>query len=46
VAALRLLILGMTIGAEPLFRLTSRAAGQLLSPQAYIEAVLRSGQGR
>jgi multicomponent Na+:H+ antiporter subunit D len=46
VAALSLLILGMTIGAEPLFRLTSRAAGQLLSPQAYIEAVLRSGQGR
>jgi multicomponent Na+:H+ antiporter subunit D len=46
VAALSLLIVGMTIGAEPLFRLTSHAAGQLLHPQSYIDAVLNSGQGR
>lgn len=46
VSALSLLIVGMTVGAEPLFQLTTRAAGQLLSPQAYIQAVLGPGQGR
>jgi multicomponent Na+:H+ antiporter subunit D len=46
VTALSLLIVGMTIGAEPLFQLTTRAAGQLLAPEAYIQAVLHSGQGR
>jgi multicomponent Na+:H+ antiporter subunit D len=46
VAALSLLIVGMTIGAEPLFQLTTRAAGQLLRPQDYIHAVLGPGQGR
>lgn len=46
VAALTLLIVGMTVGAEPLFRLTSRAAGQLLDSRSYIDAVLNSGQGR
>jgi multicomponent Na+:H+ antiporter subunit D len=46
VTALSLLIVGMTIGAEPLFQLTTRAAGQLLAPQAYIQAVLHAGQGR
>ena len=46
VTALSLLIVTMTFGAEPLFQLTTRAAGQLLSPQSYIEAVLDSGLGR
>jgi multicomponent Na+:H+ antiporter subunit D len=46
VAALSLLIVGMTIGAEPLIQLTTRAAGQLLDPQAYVTAVLGSGLGR
>jgi len=46
VSALSLLILGMTVGAEPLFQLTTRAAGQLLSPQGYIQAVLGPGLGR
>jgi multicomponent Na+:H+ antiporter subunit D len=46
VAALSLLIVGMTIGAEPLFQLTTRAAGQLLSPQDYTRAVLGPGTGR
>ena len=46
VSALALLIVAMTFGAEPLFRLTTRAADQLLSPQAYISAVLESGLGR
>lgn len=46
VAALSLLIVGVTVGADPLFRLTTRAADQLLSPQGYVEAVLGSGLGR
>jgi multicomponent Na+:H+ antiporter subunit D len=46
VAALSLLIVGMTIGAEPLFQLTTRAAGQLLNPREYVRAVLGPGQGR
>lgn len=46
VSALALLIVAMTFGAEPLFQLTTRAADQLLSPQAYISAVLESGLGR
>jgi multicomponent Na+:H+ antiporter subunit D len=46
VAGLSLLIVGMTFAAEPLSRLTTRAAGQLLSPQGYVDAVLGSGQGR
>jgi multicomponent Na+:H+ antiporter subunit D len=46
VSALALLIVAMTFGAEPLFQLTTRAANQLLSPQAYISAVLDSGLGR
>lgn len=46
VAGLSLLILAMTVGAEPLYRVTSQAAGQLLNPDAYIRAVLDSGLGR
>ncbi len=46
VVALSILIVGMTFGAGPLFELTTRAAGQLLSPQDYVQAVLASGQGR
>jgi len=46
VAALGALILGMTVAAGPLFETTTRAAGQLLDPQGYIEAVLQSGLGR
>ena len=46
VVALSLLIVGMTVGAEPLFRMTTRAADQLLAPQDYIRAVLDSGLGR
>jgi multicomponent Na+:H+ antiporter subunit D len=46
VVGLSLLIVGVTIGAQPLFALTSRAAEQLLSPEAYIRAVLVSGEGR
>jgi multicomponent Na+:H+ antiporter subunit D len=43
VAALSLLILAFTFTAEPLFQLTHRAAGQLLHPAGYIEAVLKGG---
>jgi multicomponent Na+:H+ antiporter subunit D len=40
IAALTLVTLAITIGAEPLFALTSRAAAQLLDSQGYIHAVL------
>lgn len=40
VAALSILILGVSIAANPLFELTTRAAGQLLNPAGYIHAVL------
>ena len=40
IAALSVLTLAVTAGAEPLFALTSRAAEQLLDPQGYIRAVL------
>lgn len=46
VAALSLLIVGVTIGADPLFRMTSRAADQLLNPTGYIQAVLGEGAGQ
>jgi multicomponent Na+:H+ antiporter subunit D len=40
IAALSLLTLSMTIGAEPLFDLTSRGAEQLLDRAQYVNAVL------
>jgi multicomponent Na+:H+ antiporter subunit D len=40
IGALSLLTLAMTVGAEPLFELTSRGAHQLLQPDEYVRAVL------
>ena len=40
IGALSLLTLAITIGAEPLFELTSRAAQQLLQREEYVRAVL------
>jgi multicomponent Na+:H+ antiporter subunit D len=40
IAALSVLTLAMTIGAEPLFELTSRGAQQLLQRDEYVRAVL------
>jgi multicomponent Na+:H+ antiporter subunit D len=40
IAALSLVTLAMTVGAEPLFELTSRGAQQLLQRDEYIHAVL------
>lgn len=40
IAALSVLTLAMTVGAEPLYVLTSRAAQQLLTRDAYVHAVL------
>jgi multicomponent Na+:H+ antiporter subunit D len=40
IAGLSLVTLAMTIGAEPLFALTSRGAQQLLQREPYISAVL------
>lgn len=40
IAALSLVTLGMTVGAEPLFDVTSRAAQQVLDREDYIRAVL------
>jgi multicomponent Na+:H+ antiporter subunit D len=42
IAGLSLITIGMTVGAEPLFTLTVRAAEQLLEPAAYVRAVLGS----
>jgi multicomponent Na+:H+ antiporter subunit D len=44
IAAMSLLTLGMSAGAGPLFSLATRAAQQLLQPDAYVQAVL--GRGR
>jgi multicomponent Na+:H+ antiporter subunit D len=43
IAALSLVTIGMTIGAEPLFELTSRGAQQLLQRDEYVRAVLGAG---
>ena len=40
IAALGLLTLAMTVGAQPLFELTSRGAQQLLDREEYVRAVL------
>jgi multicomponent Na+:H+ antiporter subunit D len=40
IAALSLLTVAMTIGAEPLFELTARGARQLLQREEYVRAVL------
>ena len=40
IAALSVVTLGITVGAEPLFDVTSRAAEQLLNRENYIRAVL------
>jgi multicomponent Na+:H+ antiporter subunit D len=40
IGALSLLTVAMTIGAEPIFELTSRGAQQLLQREAYVDAVL------
>jgi multicomponent Na+:H+ antiporter subunit D len=44
IAVLSLLTLGVTPGAQPLFELAMRAAGQLLDPSDYIRAVLGGGR--
>jgi multicomponent Na+:H+ antiporter subunit D len=44
IAMLSLLTLGVTLGAQPLFELAMRAAGQLLDPSDYIRAVLGGGR--
>lgn len=44
IAMLSLLTLGVTFGAQPLFELAMRAAGQLLDPSEYIRAVLGGGR--
>jgi multicomponent Na+:H+ antiporter subunit D len=44
ITALSLLTLAMTVGAEPLFELTSRGAEQLLNRDAYVRAVLGGGR--
>jgi hypothetical protein len=43
IAALSLVTIGMTIGAQPLFELTSRGAQQLLHRDEYVRAVLGGG---
>jgi multicomponent Na+:H+ antiporter subunit D len=43
IAALSLLTIGMTVGAEPLFALTARGASQLLQRDEYVRAVLGGG---
>jgi formate hydrogenlyase subunit 3/multisubunit Na+/H+ antiporter MnhD subunit len=40
IAALSLVTVAMTFGAEPLFELTSRSAHQLLGREEYVRAVL------
>ncbi|NLE85725.1 MAG: Na+/H+ antiporter subunit D [Myxococcales bacterium] len=40
IGALTLLSLGISVGAEPLLDMTSRVAGDLLEPSAYVRAVL------
>ncbi|MCC7233770.1 MAG: hypothetical protein IT163_00610 [Bryobacterales bacterium] len=40
-AGLAAITLAITVTAEPIFQLTLRAAGQLLNPQVYIDAVLK-----
>jgi multicomponent Na+:H+ antiporter subunit D len=40
IAGLSFLTLAMTVGAEPLFRLASASAAQLLEPEEYVRAVL------
>jgi multicomponent Na+:H+ antiporter subunit D len=44
IAALSLITLAMTFGAEPLFELTSRGARQLLQRDDYVRAVLGGGR--
>jgi multicomponent Na+:H+ antiporter subunit D len=46
IAMLGVLIVGITLGADPIFRTTTRAAEQLLNPAGYVAAVLDSGIGR
>jgi multicomponent Na+:H+ antiporter subunit D len=46
IAVLATITLGITVAAEPLFELTSRASDQLLHPQFYIDAVMKGGQRR
>jgi multicomponent Na+:H+ antiporter subunit D len=45
VVLLSALVVGVTVGADPLYRLTDRAAGQLLDPGGYIHAVLGEPTG-
>jgi multicomponent Na+:H+ antiporter subunit D len=40
---LTLLILALGLFAEPVYRLAQAAAGQILTPQAYIQVVLGGG---
>jgi multicomponent Na+:H+ antiporter subunit D len=41
IGGLSLVTLAISVGAEPLYELTSRAAQQLLQPHEYVQAVLR-----
>lgn len=43
IAGLSVVTIGITVGAEPLFNVTSRAAQQLLDREDYIRAVLGGG---
>jgi multicomponent Na+:H+ antiporter subunit D len=46
VAFLVMLTIGLTIAADPAYRLATRAAGQLLDPSGYVRAVLGEGMPR
>jgi len=40
IAVLAMLTLALTLAAEPVFNVSLRAAGQLLQPDGYVDAVL------
>ncbi len=44
IGVLSALSIGISVGAGPLFELTSQAASDLLSPEAYVRAVLEEGR--
>jgi hypothetical protein len=44
IAALSLVTLGMSVGADPLFELATRGAEQLLQRDEYVRAVLEGGR--
>lgn len=46
ITCLAAVTLALSVTAGPLFELSLRASGQLLNPQLYVNAVLRTGGGR